>query len=61
MQPCVIHAYSKAAIPRGWRVIGERGRWWLGHRFLRRADLVIARRKPLPEVPAMSWTSVQTA
>lgn len=26
----------------GWRVIGERSRWWLGRRLLRRADLVIA-------------------
>ena len=26
----------------GWRMAGERSRWWLGRRLLRRADLVIA-------------------
>jgi glycosyltransferase involved in cell wall biosynthesis len=26
----------------GWRMLGERSRWWLGRRLLRRADLVIA-------------------
>jgi glycosyltransferase involved in cell wall biosynthesis len=26
----------------GWRTVGERSRWWLGRRLLRRADLVIA-------------------
>lgn len=26
----------------GWRMFGERTRWWLGRRLLRRADLVIA-------------------
>jgi glycosyltransferase involved in cell wall biosynthesis len=25
----------------GWRMLGERSRWWLGRRLLRRADLVI--------------------
>jgi len=26
----------------GWRLLGERTRWWLGRRLLRRADLVIS-------------------
>jgi glycosyltransferase involved in cell wall biosynthesis len=26
----------------GWRLLGERSRWWLGRRLLRRADLVLA-------------------
>jgi glycosyltransferase involved in cell wall biosynthesis len=26
----------------GWRMLGERTRWWLGRRLLRRADLVLA-------------------
>src|SRR5215472_2878894 len=26
----------------GWRMMGERSRWWLGRRLLRRADVVIA-------------------
>ena len=26
----------------GWRMAGERSRWWLGRRLLRRADVVIA-------------------
>src|SRR5262249_48188698 len=26
----------------GWRMLGERSRWWLGRRLLRRCDLVIA-------------------